>query len=322
MNKIGKIYKLLTVSLCIFTDFLQADQPDHGICCENSQGEFFAAGEFLYWKPHVSCLELDFGSGTISQINTGEAQLINSKEYDVDPSGQWNAGYRASIGYRFADPGLEVEAKWTDFQGDAKRSSRENSSILNEGKYRVRLEQVDCLIAYRSALNSCITAKPFLGVRGARIHQDIHARITTNIDLASDTTLLEARTLNDKQVYYGIGPLLGLEANWDFGCGWGLYGTAAAGLMYGRFKVHFDDSDYFTAPISKYIHSINKRHLHAFDCNIDLALGFYWRTCFDCAEVTMKVAFEHHEYFNQNRMGVSRGDLSFDGGVFSVFVGF
>ena len=138
-----KIHIFFVTFLYITANILQADQFDETPYCNKSWGEFSLRGDFLYWKPHVSCLELDCGSGIITQTITDGTQVVTSSEFDIDPSGKWNGGYRVAAGYRFANPQWEIEAIWTDFHGKACRSSQESPSISNETKYCVNNNFVD-----------------------------------------------------------------------------------------------------------------------------------------------------------------------------------
>jgi hypothetical protein len=150
----------------------------------------------------------------------------------------------------------------------------------------------------------------------------LNATPITAITLFPDIPATETRHLDDSQSLRGIGPVVGLQGNWDIGAGFGLYGTVAGSLLYEHIKTDFDDTDIFTAPISKQIFSSNKRHLHEFNCNLDLAIGIRWDTIFcDSIAFGIQLGFEHHQYFNQSRLGTNRGDLSFDGGVFSISIG-
>ena len=141
----------------------------------------------------------------------------------------------------------------------------------------------------------------------------------TGVLYTPSTTAISTRSLDDNQDYYGIGPILGFEGALDLGCGFNLYGIAAAALLYGNHKVTFQDSTISTSPISKSFFSNNQRHLHTFNPNIDLALGVKWNVALrDCFQIGLKLCFEHHQYFNQSHLGVSKGDITFDGGVFGI----
>jgi hypothetical protein len=92
-------------------------------------------------------------------------------------------------------------------------------------------------------------------------------------------------------------------------------------VQYSYFKVRFDDSDTFSAPLSRVMASLNERKLHAFEPTVDLAFGIQWQSCIrDCMDFTIKLGFEHHEYFNQSHLGSHNGNYSLDGGALSFIV--
>lgn len=291
-------------------------------CCETSSGRFFVRGDLLYWKPHVSGLELDFGTSSIAKNTAGGVEMFAMEEHDKDPRFKWNAGYRVAAGYQSAC-NWEIGALWTHFQGNGHRKDHEDVNTVNHGKCHLKFDQIDVIGAYQSSLTSSFSFKPFIGVRGAEIHERVSALIVTNIAINPPPALAtETRALRDRQKYWGVGPILGLHGDWDLGCGFGIYGTAAAAVLYGKYKVRFEDADVMTPPISKEIASLNRRDLHRFDGNIDLAIGIRWQTCItDALQLSMKLGFEHHQYFNQSHLGTNRGDLSFDGLVFSIGLG-
>lgn len=293
-------------------------------CCETSSGRFFVRGDLLYWKPHVSGLELDFGSASISHTLVDDVQVFNTEEFDTDPQCNWDAGYRLGAGYQFACSAWELDGFWTHFNGHGSRNTREDSASINQSKFHLKFNQVDVALAYNVCLGSSFLLKPFIGVRGVDIREKIQANLVTDISPALTLPFAtETRTFDDHQKFCGVGPLLGFHGDWDMDCGFGIYGTVATSVLYGHDKLHFDDTDVLTAPYSKHIFSKGTQHLHTFNCNLDLALGIRWQTYFcDSFQLITLLGFEHHQYFNLSRLGANRGDLNLDGGTLSVNVVF
>lgn len=293
-------------------------------CCP-SKGHFFLRGDALYWTPRITGLELDFGTTEIADRIEGSTQFLATREFDLDPYFKWDVGYRVGGGFETCN--FTIEALWTHFDGKGKRSNREchfeNTDLNNHGSIKIKFDQIDLGLGYNYHATCSLTFKPFVGVRAARIHEHLKALLFTEIDVFPDTLALETRTYDDRQKYWGVGPLFGVQGDWEIGCGFGVYGAVAGSLLYGEYKVDFHDTDIFTAPFSKQIASANKRHTHSFDCNIDLAVGISWHRCFcNGSELTFKLGFEQHQYYNQNHLTVGRGDISFTGGVFSAEVSF
>jgi Legionella pneumophila major outer membrane protein precursor len=289
---------------------------------EEPSSQFFVRGDFLYWKPQISSLELSFGTGSIVQNTTDVVQVFTMQELDLDPHFKWNPGYRVAAGYVFPCSSWEIGALWTHFQSSGRRTADGVDGIVNSGTTRVNFNQVDVLLSYNSSWCS-FTFKPFLGVRLAKINENVNAEVTHDITILPDTFGTITRFFDDHQHSKMIGPLFGFQGDWEVGCGFGIYGTAAASVLYGYHKVSLDDSEIFTVPLAREVFSADSKNLHRFNWNIDLALGVRWDTSFcDSYELGVKVGFEHHEYFNHSLIGVERGDLSFDGAVVSVILGF
>jgi hypothetical protein len=325
MNKIAeksrKLFVLMTLlasSVCAEKAVANDCYTENVYCCEQNEGKFFLSGDVLYWRPYLSGLELDFGRGAIDQTTVDGTQVIVSDEFDIDPSFDWDAGYRVAAGYGMSN-GFGLGAEYTHFKGKGHRSSFENGDITSHGKFNVKLDQVDLVLGYDYAFNCDFHVKPFFGVRGARIKDSVKGLITTQLTINDVPALGEIRNFNHRQDYRAIGPILGLYGDYNIGCGLGIYGSAAASLLYGRIHVNMDDETLLGTLVNSVIFTSNARHLHSFDPNADLAIGISWNTdFFECAKLSMKLGFEHHEYFNQNHFSVFRGDMSFTGGIFSL----
>jgi hypothetical protein len=210
-----------------------------------------------------------------------------------------------------------LSAFWTHFKDKGYRSIDGNT-----GSCRVSLEQLDVAAAFACTWPSIIV-EPFLGVRAAEVNLSVKSQVIANIAIAPDTTALGIVHFDDHQDFKGIGPLFGLDAHWTAVGGFGLYGDAAFSVLYGNYKVSFNDSNFFSAPLSSQSSSLIDQHLHRFIVNMDLALGIFWKACI-CNKVatTLALGYEFHDYFNISNLGASKGDLSFNGVVASFEIAF
>lgn len=328
MNRLGKKSRklftwlsLLVSSVCVEQASAMDYLNQQNFCCEENCGQGFGnislRADVLYWRPYISGIELCFGDGLITQT-TGATQEFNSREYDADPHFNWDVGYRLAGDYKMNN-NWGVVAEWTHFQGDGHRRSFFNGDITSHGKFKVKLDQVDLALGYKYAVNCDLNVKPFLGARVAHIRDGVRGLITTQLLIDNVPAVGEIRNFHHRQDYQAVGVLLGFEGDYNLGCGFGVYGTAAASLLYGTIKVAMDDETILGTRVSSVINTCNRRRIHSFDPNVDLALGLSWNsTLFQCAQVGMKLGFEHHEYFNQNHFSVFRGDMSFTGAIFSI----
>ena len=303
---------LLAASIAPTSGALHADE-------ENRSNRFYVEGDLLYWNAHITGLELSAGKSSMEVETEGGTTTTYMNELDLDPHFKWKAGYRIAAGYEFDCRTWALGTVWTHFQDNGTRKVTGDASSVNTTRCRVKFDQIDLVLAYDATPCCCLNFKPFLGIRGAIIQEGLEAFLVTDILYTPSTIATSTRSLDDKQDYHGIGPILGFQGVLNLRRGFDLYGTAAAALLYGNYKVNFQDSTVSTAPISTSFLSKNRRQLHAFDPNIDLALGIRWNLAItDRFQIALKLAFEHLQYFNQSHLGANRGDLTFDGGIFGI----
>lgn len=277
---------------------------------------FKVQGDFLYWTAQASGLDLNFGTSSLTNTTSNDITTIRSFEKDVDPSFHWNAGYRVGLGWEFDPKGWQADGLWTDFKTSAHNKA-------TDGKWTVRLEQLDLSASYHAYLSS-VHLQPFIGLRGTYIHQKLFSEVITSIEFTDLGKGFDTRTFDDTQKFYGLGPLFGLNSSYALKHGLSLYGNFSFGLLYGNYHLHFDDNETITPPATaETIDAIVKKNMQAFDFNIDLALGIQWEYKIrnSCC-LTTKLGVENHQYFGQSRLGYTFGNLSFSGGIFSLALGF
>lgn len=320
---IQKIFFLLAALAISLNSFANGEIVAE--CCDQQivndcQNGFYVRGDLLYWKPHVSGLELSFGKGSIDQT-ISDQEIVITREYDTDPKFSWDAGYRLAAGYQFNE-GWEALALWTHFRGNGKHSDQDHEGNHSHGHFDLKFNQIDVAVAYKAVFCPLFSVKTYLGVRGARIHEDLKALQITSI-ISNGVSGRETRSFDDKQTFNGVGPLFGVQGNVLIGSGFDLYALVGGSVLFGHYKLNLDDSDIFTQPILKQVFSQNKKHLHSFTWNVDLALGIHYETSFcDSYHLDLNLGVEHHQYFNENHIGANLGDLALTGGVFTVGVGF
>jgi hypothetical protein len=215
--------------------------------------------------------------------------------------------------------GFGAGVTWTHFNDKGTINFNEDANTINTTRCNLKLDQLDFVLSYQTTLCCGLNLKPILGLRWAKINEGVNASLVTDI-LQAGIPSTETRLLNDVQNYSGVGPILGLWGDFDLGCGFGLYGSATVGLLYGDHKLTFNDTSIGTIATTS---SFQRKHLHTCNWNADLAIGIVWRTdiC-DGYTVAFNLGFEHHQYFNQSHLGVSRGDLMLDGVVFGANLSF
>lgn len=307
-----------------YTDTLPyADNLNSLTYCTETTYQAFVTAELLYWRAFETGLDTCVPR-TLSDIVTSDGKVISrfggrGRDLNFD----WNPGFRLNGWYELPCTCWDVGVSWTHFNTDSSRGH------AHRHKWNLNLDVVDVFAGYGYDCSSCFVVRPFFGVRSARIDQKIHTR--GRFEQSIDSSLFSSSissyqsdhyvtTANrNKQKFVGVGPLIGLEADWAFGCGFSLYVSAAVTWLYGQFDVHQHQSaDFFdNAYIFKF-----RSDLDTVLAGADAAIGVRWMTDFYCnTRLIVQVALEHHSYYDFNRIG-RYGDLSFDGVSVSAGLGF
>jgi len=286
-------------------------QPNNCAIC-NSEVNF--KGELLYWRPELGGLESAFGTTSITSTVASGIVSTTVTELDEDPKSKWNAGFR--VGADVVFDCYDVELDWTHFNGSAHFNECDNY-----GHWKIRYDAIDLTLAERFCVTPCFYVKPFIGLRAVQIHQSLHSHLETLVTslVGSNTVLSE---MDDKENFWGVGPEVGIEADWYLGCNLSVYGCFDIVTYYGDIRGKNHDTDLFTTTES----IANVKRNHCFNSiGTDAAIGFRWNKiwCCSCYETNLmvKLGAEQHRIYDFSNLG-SDGTLSMDGGVFAVGVGF
>lgn len=283
-------------------------------CCDNPKTGITVWGELLYWRPELCGLEAAFGNTSIETTVVGNIITTTVRESHVEPHSKWDLGYR--LGAEVNCDCLDVDARWTHFKGGA---TYHKSS--QDGHWDITYDVIDLTLGRSFEVGSCFNLKPFIGIRGARIHQSLHSNLETLFTsplIGSNTVFIE---MDDRESFRGVGPLLGIEADWQIGCGLSLYGRLDFVTYYGNVKGSNFDTDTFTSTVSV---CNGSKHGCFNSVGTDLALGVRWEKCMTCSCYDMNfmvnLCLEQHRIYDFSDLG-SDGTLSLDGAVIGAGVG-
>lgn len=302
-------------------------------CTPTCHGQGFLSADLLYWRAFEDGLNDCFPIEDFDDVSSSGNIISKFKGKAKDPRFKWEAGFRLGTGYEFAS-GWDIAAYWTYFHSHSHQHDRNEYPLENsyETHWKLNFEVVDLLLGYSFDVGSCFTWRPFGGLRGARIKQKLRTNFVNETKFYSNSSspnFLDAISSsystnyypsgsNNKEKFLGIGPLIGIEADWKLGCGFSLYANASLATLYGHFHVHLNESNEFSNGADFY-HV--RRSLHACQAVIDAGLGIRWQTHVCNNLVWLQLGLEHHRYFNQNRFG-DYGDLCLDGANFSAGMAF
>lgn len=314
-NALKKTCMIITGLLLAMTAQVNGDD-----CCAPSSccgGELYVKADLLYWRPELCGLETAFGNTTISTTVVGGSIVTTVRESDEEPHFKWNPGFRIGAGY-LVDC-YDIEANWTHYRGKA--TFRDKGQ---HGHWSLKYDTIDLTIGRDFDVGCSINIQPYFGARLAQIHHSLHSHLETQFtsSLIGNNTVFTEK--DDKESFWGLGPIFGIEADWEIGCGFSAYVSADFVTYYGESKGKSFDTDTFTSTSSV----CNGRSDHCFyNIATDLGLGVRWdkHYCCGCYELDflVKLGLEQHRIYNFGHLaGNNGGNLSLDGGILEAGVGF
>ncbi len=278
--------------------------------------EFNVFGELIYWIADLGGLESAFGNTTVvTTVNPVTSFTTTTiTESDVQPKFKWRPGFR--VGADFAFGCFVLEADWTHYRGRA-HFSEDNQS----GHWKINYDTLDLVIGRRTCTAPCFYLKPYIGARGLRVHQILKSDLDTEFVAGAVGTNTVVTTKKDSEHIWGIGPELGLEADWYLKCNFSLYANFDVVAYYGTINGKYLQTDTFPTTASV---SDAHNHFHFNKIGTDIALGIRydkaWPVCSE-ALLTCKLGIEQHRIYDFSNIA-SDGTLSLDGPVFRLSLGY
>lgn len=278
-------------------------------------GEFNVKGELLYWTASLGGLEAAFGNTQVATTVSSTAVITTTiKESDVHPESEWRPGYR--VGADLAFGCFDLEADWTHYDG---RSTFHEDG--QHGHWKIKYDTIDVLFARRFSIAPCFAFKPFIGIRGLKVHQTLKSHLETFFlaGVVGNNTVFTVK--NDKEKFWGLGPEFGVEADWYIGCGFDLFASFDVVTYYGTVRGSNYDVNTFPTTVSV---SNGTRNRYFNNIGTDAAVGIRWDTAWTYCDYDilfmLKLAAEQHRIYDFSDLG-SDGTLSLDGGVAAVGLG-
>jgi len=313
---------------------------DVGLSCPRN---FYLNADFLLMKPTEKGLEyaIEQNNNDITAFHTfplqeGFMHGFSSRSQEWD----WRPGFRVGMGFYLKPDVWNIETSWTYLRIKAD-SAVDNSGtgtllglffpvaaptdlyFLNNASARWSgdLNTFDIMFGKSYHISRFYVCNPMFGIRSAWIDQDYHVRYYIN-NIAKDNVYLK----ND---YWAVGLRGYYDANFLLGKGWHIFAKAAFALLFGKFDISQFSS------VNVLFNSLRYKLENSFYCmqpNAELQLGFCKSIYLnkDHCFFTLKLAYEFQHWWNQNQARkffdrdpvandiTSRGDLSFNGFVFSM----
>ena len=197
--------------------------------------------------------------------------------------------------------------------------------------WHLKIDYADVTVSRAFCLGNCVSIKPHVGGRYARIHSHYDVKnhfigVPTGFTAVNENIELENR-------FYGYGIAAGLDASWDIGCGLVLVSDATGSIVYGKNHFSFHDRiNLFTdgkATADFRDSSTASRYI------VDLGAELRWESTCGCGIWGVFAGYEAHIYVNANNFyndGIdlfdpslaegARSDIVVQGGRFGAYFKF
>ncbi len=284
---------------------------------------FYLTAEGLYWIPkeHGLIIAQNGIPGPGPQTSEVPPQSYNFRG-DIErirPGFDW--GFRLGLGYNFCMDEWDTKFVWTSFKTHQNESfsgmllnlwghtdvpSSSGSSFI-KAKWDLKYNVFDFELGRAFGAGRCFCLRPYLGVRGAWINQELeifNEALLLNPDpgdfLSTDLTALSN--------FSGGGFRFGLDGRFDFCWNMSVYGLASYSLLYGNFNSDFLESASGANEIGDTVEDLviadSRDRFHMGTSCLNLSMGIQWNRGFACDRfrVGLNLGWEQSLWFQINQM--------------------
>lgn len=269
-------------------------------------GGFFIGGTLLYLQPSAHNGDLDYVS-----VDSGTTSSFFSSLGSIDPSYDWAWGL--NIGYIFPNTGNDINLSYLHF---STRDTRTNYpvvgvftdpiNIFDDGnevpqfaaaRAKYDLNQVDLTAGQYIDVGCRLILHPNAGLRWAQVERRFSSFYTEVLALSGDN---DSTAAAEKSDFSGIGPLVGIDATYYIGLGFGAVAHVDSALLIGDMDVNLnsisgeDGTDFFTTSANA---NVNRRIVPVTDAK----LGFDYTYVFNNlsnSDLTLEAGWQFSNYYN------------------------
>jgi len=265
-------------------------------------------GDFLYMRAEQSGLQ--YAQTTHNKTNN---IILNGHLLDIDFD--WKPGVRAGLGYTFASDNWDLLLTWTYLQSHTTSSASaptdgflyaiwapyaNGASVQHaSAKWNLNYNVADLELGRAYFVSHALSFRPFFGVRGAWLNQDMHFKYSG----FSAPSPQKTKATND---FSGVGLRSGFNLGWHFNSQWNLQSYVSGSLLWGRFKEKMKTTQsvaivsplIVTDPLSE---SYTLKHITT---NLQIGLVLEWGMNFndDKSRVEVSAGYEFTDWFEQNQL--------------------
>lgn len=304
----------------------------------------FLTADALFWKASQDGLEYAVDIPVASSLPPAQQ---NGKLKDLNF--KWGWGFRAGIGYNLPYDGWDLYLNWTRFHKTASshvQSAPEGTleplwlpatytsgnnlfADTASARWRLHYDTLDLELGRSYFVSHALALRPFIGMRGAFIHQNVRYHFTPQ-----NFSFFNPFTTKGRNNFNAFGLRAGVGLNWFFNSQWSLFGNASATLAQGVFDVALKMSAKRDNPALDAGNLLREKNsFHRVKTNLEAAIGLTWESYFSCSRyhLALSLAYEVVQWINQNQLREAffpqnflgsfiphNGDLGLHGGTFAA----
>lgn len=290
-----------------------------------SAGTFQPFIDVLAWQASQS----NTAWATVTSNQTGSRRIdTDTNSYNIRP------GFMAGVSYLANDTLWDTTLSWTSYATDTTNNIPVSGAVVlplffssdpfisgdvffgATSHWQLAMNMFDLDIRKHYQPSSTFSLSPMIGMKGGSIMQDISVNW--------DAVLYHARE-NITTSFRGIGPTIGLGADWRFYGNFSLVGNVASTIMYGNWNM----KDTFHRPetplvVTKTTITTSLNQAQFGSLMMDYYVGLQW-VHQGISHVTVRLGYEMQYWSNQLRLISvqqlpAQGDLSLQGATCGISI--
>ena len=318
---------LCAFAISFFTTQISANDYSNNDGGETTSenGGFSISADYLYWNAVQDQMQyaavLPGGvQGVINQVGDGSPVNVIDNLSLIDPSFEYQSGFRIGIGYQVPCSNWDCQLSWVRLHENLSSSVSElnggviplaspvsslfgfiDSEPMNFGfgstatsHWKFEFDTLDLQIGRLCTFSYGLQMRPYIGIKAASIRQKQHIQY---LGFALSDGIVNIETIK-KNDFRGIGPSFGMDASWEFFPHFNLTSGICGSLLYGKFDVHVNP---FVSQLNNSINiTLKNSKKNRLRPTVDANIGIEWQDCL-CGKfpVRIGVAYEAQYWWNQ-----------------------
>lgn len=280
------------------------------------QGSYdvFTTASFIYWSSSQDNMSLGIVSDTSDTLYSLNGNVVQLEE-------SFSPGFKVGVGMNLDRDSWDGYLEYTWY-----RSSQHVHTGLNTSgssfllpayavpqvssprffdgfeKWRLYCDFLDMEIARHYYVGTALSFRPFMGVRGAWISQNVNVDYLNNVDVNIPSQNV---SISQKSASWAVGPRAGLCSDWMIGKGIRMTGSGSVDLLFTQYtniKFYEQATTALGVLVPGGLYAVKEKDNNHLRAHLDLELGYGWGTYFkkDRWHIDLFAGYEFQIFFDQN----------------------